>query len=195
MAKADSTSGLMEAILGGMLEGIVAIDGDTQVTLYNRAAARIFSLPAPGPGAPRLRLIEVTRDPDLNDAFRSVLLTRKPVVQRVRLLRGAARVFELHVNPIGGAANRAGGAAGVLFDITELERLERVRRDFFANLSHELRTPLTAILAYIETLLDGAVEDPEHCMRFLGIIQKHALRMQALVRDITDLSMIESGEI
>jgi two-component system, OmpR family, phosphate regulon sensor histidine kinase PhoR len=194
---ADATNQLMEAILDGMLEGIIAIDRETEVTLYNRAASRIFGLPVGTVGLPPLRLIEVTRDPDINDAFRRVLKSREPDVRRVEVRRRDVRVFELHVNPIGAGTrdSRAGGAAGVFFDITELERLERVRRDFFANLSHELRTPLTAILAYIETLLDGAMEDPENRLRFLGVIQKHAIRMQALVRDITDLSMIESGEI
>jgi two-component system, OmpR family, phosphate regulon sensor histidine kinase PhoR len=193
----DNVNQLVEAILEGMLEGIIAIDKDTEVTLYNRAAARIFGLPIATSGLPPLRLIEVTRDPDINEAFRRVLKSREPEVRRVEVRRRDVRVFELHVNPIGARslASAGNGAAGVLFDITELERLERVRRDFFANLSHELRTPLTAILAYIETLLDGAVEDPENRLRFLAIIQKHAVRMQALVRDITDLSMIESGEI
>jgi two-component system phosphate regulon sensor histidine kinase PhoR len=193
----DAANQLMEAILEGMLEGIIAIDKETEVTLYNRAAARIFGLPLASGGLPAPRLIEVTRNPDINDAFRRVLKNREPVVRRVEVRRRELRIFELHVNPIGARSLDApgNGAAGVFFDITELERLERVRRDFFGNLSHELRTPLTAILAYIETLLDGAIEDPENRLRFLAIIQKHAVRMQALVRDITDLSMIESGEI
>lgn len=185
----------MEAILDGMLEGIIAIDSNTEVTLYNRAAARIFSLPLK-PVHPRPRLIEVTRDPEINDAFRTVLRSAVPDQRRVEVLRGERRIFALHINPIGPRLSTPiVGAAGVFFDITEIERLERVRRDFFANLSHELRTPLTAILAYIETLLDGALDDPQNNLRFLQIIQKHALRMQNLVRDITDLSMIESGEI
>ncbi len=187
---------IIEAILDGMLEGIVAIDSNTEVILYNAAAARIFDLPVKL-AHQRPRLIEVSRDPDVNEVFREVLTTGEAAQRRVELLRRDRRVFALHVNPIGTSAvdGTNAGAAGIFFDITELERLERVRRDFFANLSHELRTPLTAILAYIETLLDGAIEDPLNNVRFLQIIQKHALRMQNLVRDITDLSMIESGEI
>jgi two-component system, OmpR family, phosphate regulon sensor histidine kinase PhoR len=192
----EATSQLIEAILDGMLEGIVAIDRNTQVILYNRAAARMFDLPL-RPGHTRRRLIEVTRDPEIHDAFRSVLRSGVPDQRRVEILRRDRRIFALNVNPIGAGTLDAvsDGAAGVFFDITEIERLERVRRDFFANLSHELRTPLTAILAYIETLLDGAIDDPQNNVRFLQIIQKHALRMQTLVRDITDLSMIESGEV
>jgi two-component system phosphate regulon sensor histidine kinase PhoR len=192
----EPSAHIIEAILDGMLEGIVAIDSSTEVILYNAAAARIFNLPAKL-AHQRPRLIEVSRDPDVNEVFRQVLSTGEPAQRRVELLRRDRRVFSLHVNPIsaGSVETPGTGAAGVLFDITELERLERVRRDFFANLSHELRTPLTAILAYIETLLDGAIDDPLNNVRFLQIIQKHAMRMQALVRDITDLSMIESGEI
>lgn len=194
--RSEPASLIIEAILDGMLEGIVAIDSNTEVILYNAAAARIFDLPVKL-AHQRPRLIEVSRDPDVNEVFREVLTTGEAAQRRVELLRRDRRVFALHVNPIGTSAvdGTNAGAAGIFFDITELERLERVRRDFFANLSHELRTPLTAILAYIETLLDGAIEDPLNNVRFLQIIQKHALRMQNLVRDITDLSMIESGEI
>ena len=144
----------MEAILDGMLEGIVAIDADTEVILYNRAAARMFDLPI-HPSHARPRLIEVTRDPEINDAFRTVLRSGVPDRRRVEIMRRDRRIFALNVNPIGHGSleSKSVGAAGVFFDITEIERLERVRRDFFANLSHELRTPLTAILAYIETVI------------------------------------------
>lgn len=192
----DQTSQLMEAILDGMQEGLVAIDGQTEVILYNRAASRIFELPPKVP-LPRPRLIEITRDPEINDVFRSVLKSGIPEQRRVEVRRRDNHVFALNVNPIGPGSLESSktGVVGVFFDITEIERLERIRRDFFANLSHELRTPLTAVLAYIETLLDGAMDDPQNSVRFLNIVQKHALRMQTLVEDITDLSMIESGEV
>jgi two-component system phosphate regulon sensor histidine kinase PhoR len=86
-------------------------------------------------------------------------------------------------------------AVGVFFDISQLERLERVRREFFANLSHELRTPLTAILAYADTLEAGGFDDPQNSKRFIEKLQKHATRMSKLISDISDLSAIESGEI
>src|SRR5262249_14922066 len=86
-------------------------------------------------------------------------------------------------------------AVGVFFDISDLERLERIRREFFANLSHELRTPLTAILAYSETLLDGAIDDRDNNLRFLEKLHKHAARMNELISDISDLSAIESGKV
>ncbi|MFM8394143.1 MAG: sensor histidine kinase, partial [Acidobacteriota bacterium] len=78
-------------------------------------------------------------------------------------------------------------------DITKVERLERVRQEFLANVSHELRTPLASIIAFVETLLDGGLEDPENSLRFLNTIHRNASRMRALVNDISELSSIESG--
>jgi two-component system phosphate regulon sensor histidine kinase PhoR len=186
---------LVEAVLEGIHEGIVVIDAETQVVLWNRAAAEMFPGLAKVGGAP-LRLVGVTRDPEINAAYRFVLESGCADMRTVEVVRGERRFYQLHINPIG-RPGRAGcqGAVGIFFDTTELHRLERVRRDFFANLSHELRTPLTAILAYIETLIDGAIDDPANAMDFLRVIQKHALRMQVLVGDITDLSAIESGEV
>src|SRR5262245_1499000 len=121
----------MEAILDGMLEGIVAIDANTEVILYNRAAARMFDLPA-RPSHARPRLIEVSREPEFDDAFRTVLRSGVAGWRRVVLLRRDRCIFALYVSPIGtdSLESTSQGAAGVFFDITEIERLERVRRDF-----------------------------------------------------------------
>jgi two-component system phosphate regulon sensor histidine kinase PhoR len=89
----------------------------------------------------------------------------------------------------------AEGALGVFIDITRLERLEQVRQEFLSNVSHELRTPLTAILAFIETLEAGAIDDQEASQRFLAIIRRNAIRMQELIDDILELSAIESGNV
>jgi len=136
------------------------------------------------------RLTDVTRDPAINTAFRSVLDTRTPVELRVDLADREHRSFQLNVAPLGSDL-----AVGVFFDITQLERLERVRREFFANLSHELRTPLTAMLACSETLMEGALDDPQHRTRFVATLHKHATRMSELISGISDLSAIESGQI
>jgi CheY-like chemotaxis protein len=106
------------------------------------------------------------------------------------------RAYDLRVAPLkprdGWGARR--GAVGVFFDITRLERLERVRQEFLSNVSHELRTPLTAIRAFVETLESGVVDDPEHNRRFLSIIDRNAARMHSLIDDILELSAIESGK-
>ena len=105
-------------------------------------------------------------------------------------------MFDLRVVPLGvsGRKNSA-GAIGVFFDITQIEKLERVRQEFLSNVSHELRTPLTAILAFVETLESGALEDPENSRRFLAIIRKNAARMNNLIADILELSGIEAGTV
>jgi two-component system phosphate regulon sensor histidine kinase PhoR len=136
------------------------------------------------------RLTDVTRDPAINNAFRSVLEKRAPVELQVDVADREHRTFQLNVAPLGERL-----AVGVFFDITRLERLERVRREFFANLSHELRTPLTAMLACSETLKAGAIDDSANRLRFVETLHKHALRMNALISDISDLSAIESGQI
>src|SRR5262249_33521593 len=137
-----------------------------------------------------VRLVDTTRDPAIYEAFRSALSEKKPSEVRVELAGTDGRVFQLSVAPLGRDL-----AMGVFFDISRLEQLERVRREFFANLSHELRTPLTAILANSETLLEGAIEDSANRLRFVERLHKHAARMSELVSDISDLSAIESGAI
>jgi two-component system phosphate regulon sensor histidine kinase PhoR len=180
----EQTNRLLSAVLETMREGVVIVDPEMNVVLYNDAATRIVKLPA------GRRLAEATRDPVINGAFRRALVERAAVEARVETADRETRCFQLNVAPLG-----TGLAVGVFFDITQLERLERIRREFFANLSHELRTPLTAILAYAETLMTSAKDDPENYARFLEKLHKHAMRMSELISDISDLSAIESGQV
>ncbi len=101
------------------------------------------------------------------------------------------RSWKVSCVPIGGATGRVQAAVAVFYDITELEETERVRRDFVTNVSHELRTPLASIQGYAETLLDGAVDDPQHNRRFLQIIRQNAERLAQLSSDLMTLSQIE----
>jgi two-component system phosphate regulon sensor histidine kinase PhoR len=185
----EETNHLLSAVLATMREGVVIVNSEMRVVLYNDAAARIVRLPS-ADAARQYRLVDATRDPSINGAFRSALRQRTAVEVRVDMAAPATRSFQLNVAPLGRDL-----AVGVFFDITQLERLERVRREFFANLSHELRTPLTAILAYSETLLDGAIDDRENNLRFIEKVYKHAARMGELISDISDLSAIESGKV
>ncbi len=100
---------------------------------------------------------------------------------------------DVHIAPI--EFDKSKGAIGIFYDITQIERLERVRQEFLSNISHELRTPLTSILAFVETLEDGAIKDEENNQRFLKVIRKNAQRMHRLIDDILELSIIESGKI
>jgi len=203
---------LLLPLLAAMREGILIVNSNLEIILYNEAATNIVRLQSGEGGligshssrvpvaivshfasslqTPPPRLIDATRDPAINDAFRQVLEKRNSVEMRVELIGRVPRVYHLRVTPLDTDL-----AAGIFFDITELERLERVRREFFANLSHELRTPLTAIVAYADTLEAGGLEDQKNSKRFIEKLHKHATRMSKLVTDISDLSAIESGNI
>ena len=105
-------------------------------------------------------------------------------------------VFDLRVVPLSSSNGKgAEGALGVFIDVTRIEQLEHVRQEFLSNVSHELRTPLTAILAFVETLETGAIDDKENSLRFLSIIRRNASRMHDLIDDILELSAIEAGNV
>ena len=208
----EETNRLLSAVLATMREGVLIVNSEMRIVVYNGAAARVVRLPEASadterqgvpfkliadadehstiPASPSYRLVEATRNPAINKAFRHALRDRAPVEAHVEMADRTAHSYQLNVAPLGNDL-----AVGVFFDITQLERLERVRREFFANLSHELRTPLTAILAYSETLLAGAIDDRENNTRFIEKLHKHASHMSELISDISDLSAIESGSV
>lgn len=197
----DSTSSeifalgkLFEATLDGMREGLLVVDSDMRVIASNPAAHRLFNLSPSRVGFQRLT--ELTRNPAIYTAFSEALRGKEQSGVEVETHGPGRRIFDLRVVPLGAGEDRdASGAIGVFFDITQLERLERVRQEFLSNVSHELRTPLTAILAFVETLESGALDDPENSRRFLAIIRKNATRMQDLIDDILELSAIEAGNV
>jgi two-component system phosphate regulon sensor histidine kinase PhoR len=142
------------------------------------------------------RLTELTRNPAIYSAFLDALKGIERTGVKVETHGPERLVFDLRVVPLAGS-NGGGpeGALGVFFDITRVERLESVRQEFLSNVSHELRTPLTAILAFVETLETGAMEDQESNHRFLSIIRKNASRMHGLIDDILELTAIEGGNV
>jgi two-component system phosphate regulon sensor histidine kinase PhoR len=205
----EETNKLLVGVLSTMKEAVLIVDSRMRVALYNEAAARIFKLRAADAGksnatnkesdeaavaavdSPRTyRLTDATRDPAINRAFSHVLEVRATEEVRVEMAGRERRSFQLNIAPLGKEL-----AVGIFFDITELEWLERIRREFFANLSHELRTPLAAMLASSETLLAGAMDEPDPRRRFIDSLHKNAVRMTALISDISDLSAIESGQV
>src|SRR4029450_10038295 len=184
----------LEATMNGMREGLLVVDRDLRVVASNSAAHRLFSLADGKPN--KKRLTEPTRNPAIYDAFLDALKGKERSAVKVELHDPARRIFDLRVVPLGEEnGNQAEGAIGVFFDITQLEKLERVRQEFLSNVSHELRTPLTAILAFVETLEAGALDEPENSQRFLAIIRKNATRMQNLIEDILELTAIEGGTV
>jgi two-component system phosphate regulon sensor histidine kinase PhoR len=178
-----------EAILASMVEGVLAVDPELRITFCNASFARAVGAPSPVPEG--LPLVDLVRDPGLREMLAGVLATGEPRKDRLQLPAAQARAFEVQVSALTSGTGR--GAIAILHDITDLERLERIRKDFVANVSHELRTPLTAIRGYAETLLEGALEDQANNRRFLEVIKTHAIRLNNIASDLLILSELESG--
>jgi len=177
-----------DAILSGMVEGVVLLNEGGRLVLTNPAVRSMLRLPEP---AEDRHYLEVVRHPDITAQIASALAGGRPARVEVQLDRDARRVFVAHVVPV--ARERGGGAVLVLHDITDLRHADQVRRDFVANVSHELRTPLTAIRGYVEALIDAPPE-PERAREFLEIIARHAMRMERLVRDLLRLARLDAGQ-
>ena len=190
------------AILRSMVEGVAVIDAEERLVFYNRAFSEILNVdPASAEGRP---LIEVVRNSELVGLIRRALRGDEGLQSDITMGITQTQSFSITAAPVKAldvsASGRApegkpSGAVVVLHDVTELRRLERVRQDFVANVSHEFKTPLTAIQGFAETLLAGALDDPENNRRFLEIIRNHAVRLARLTNDLLKLARIEAGKM
>jgi two-component system phosphate regulon sensor histidine kinase PhoR len=190
------------AILRSMVEGVAVIDAEERLVFYNRAFSEILNVdPASAEGRP---LIEVVRNSELLSLIRRALRGDEGLQSDITMGITQALSFSITAAPVkaldaslSGRApeGKPSGAVVVLHDVTELRRLERVRQDFVANVSHEFKTPLTAIQGFAETLLAGALDDPENNRRFLEIIRNHAIRLARLTNDLLKLARIEAGKL
>ncbi len=182
------------AILDGMIEGVIAVDGRDVILLMNERARSMFGLDATR--GERKPFLEVIRNAELHEVFRESRAAGEGSVshRELRLASPVERRVQVNAVPLRLAADEV-GVVMVLHDVTELRRLEQVRTEFVANVSHELRTPLTAIQGYLETLLSGALEERENARRFLDIVFRHTERLGRLLNDLTDLSNIEMGRV
>jgi two-component system phosphate regulon sensor histidine kinase PhoR len=179
------------AILSSMVEGVAVVAGDERILFCNWAFEQILELPA---GSSQGRtLVEALRQADLVALVRQALSGVEEPTGEVEVGTVRPRNFSVTAAPVRAAG--ANGAVLVLHDITELRRLERVRRDFVANVSHEFKTPLTAIQGFAETLLSGALDDKANRNRFVEIIREHARRLARLTDDLLKLSRIEAGRL
>jgi two-component system phosphate regulon sensor histidine kinase PhoR len=142
------------------------------------------------------RVWELTRIRAVSEVLAAVLARSGEVIREVRVVEGPReQILQLHAAPLSTGLGDPAGAVVVLHDITTERRLEETRRDFVANVSHELKTPLTAITALVETILDDDQMDPSVRARFLAKVRDQCARLTAMVRDLLDLSRIESGDI
>ncbi len=182
----------IHAILNSMVEGVIAVDKDTRVLSLNPTAESIFNI-APNNALGRI-FLEVFPNNDIAEVIAGVLKNGEFVSKELSLIWPVQKVFQVNASPFF-ESKAINGCLLVIHDITQMRRLETMRRDFVANVSHELRTPLTSIKGFVETLLEGALDDKENSVNFLKIINNHADRLNTLINDLLDLSHIESKEI
>ncbi len=177
------------AILSSMVEGVLAVNSEQKVIILNTAAAEFFEIEAnSAKGRP---IQEVVRNSDLHRFISHLLETGLPDEREITVHRDTTQHYQVIGTALNDEEKRNIGALVVMHDVTNLKRLENIRRDFVANVSHELRTPITSIKGFVETLLDGAINNPEDAKRFLGIIAKHADRLNSIIEDLLSLSRIE----
>jgi len=181
----------LETVLSSMIEGVFAVDAGGRIVSINRAAAQLLSIdPAKAQGR---TVEEVVRNLSLQQFVRETLAGDKPAEGDLSFAADGERFFHVQgarlVHPRGEQA----GAVIVLSDMTRIRRLESLRSDFVANVSHELKTPVTSIQGFAEALQEGSVTDPEQVRRYVGIIGKHAQRLNAIIDDLLSLSRLEDG--
>jgi two-component system phosphate regulon sensor histidine kinase PhoR len=182
---------LSSAILGSMVEGVAVVNAAERVLFSNPSFASVLGLDVPPQAGSAL--VEVVRQTELIEAVRKVLAGEPRVESEI--VTGTLRQHFFAATVASVHTKQANGAVIVLHDITDLRKLERVRRDFVANVSHEFRTPLTAIQGFSETLLAGAMNDPQNRERFLGIILEHARRLARLTEDLLMLSKMDAERL
>jgi two-component system, OmpR family, phosphate regulon sensor histidine kinase PhoR len=178
-----------QAILSSMIEGVLAIDSSGQIVSINKAAADFLDVDSI---KTRGRSVEeVVRNPQFQQFVQNTLANKQSTETDIFVPNNGGRFLQLHGTSLTDDKGSQSGAVIVLYDITQTRRLEDVRRDFVANVSHELKTPVTSIKGFVETLLDGAVNDPQQAQRFLQIIAKHTDRLNAIIEDLLSLSRLE----
>lgn len=178
-----------EAILSSMVEGVIAVDANDHLIRLNQAGARLLGVDV---DAVQHRSIqEVIRNPDLQWFVMRAQLAIRPIEGEIVLKGEEERFIQAHGTQLRDVQGKPIGALIVMHDITRLRRLENARRDFVANVSHELRTPITSIKGFVETLMNGALTEPEHALGFLQIIARQADRLNQIIADLLSLSRLE----
>ncbi|MBU2578377.1 cell wall metabolism sensor histidine kinase WalK, partial [Patescibacteria group bacterium] len=178
-----------DAILSSMIEGVIAIDAEGRIVRINRAAASFLNVNTKQ--AERCNIEEAIDNVDVVEFAQKSLSSSAPTEADIILAGGEKRFLKLHGTRLSNIEGEKTGAVIVLTDVTRLEQLEKIRRDFVANVSHELKTPITSIKGFVETLQEGALAEPQQAQRFLEIIGKHSDRLNAIIDDLLSLSRLE----
>lgn len=180
-----------EAVLDSMIEGVLAVDVRQRIVGINQAAAGLLQVDIDA--VLRRPIQEVIRNPEIRRFVLQAIDCREPVEDDFVLSDPVSRIFHGRGTALRDPSGE-GGAVIVFNDVTELERLESIRRDFVANVSHELKTPVATIKGFVETLLDGAIDEPADNRRFLEIVGRQSDRLAAIIEDLLALSRIEQSE-
>jgi two-component system phosphate regulon sensor histidine kinase PhoR len=188
LAELDRDHAQMEAILAGMIEGVIVVDRQGRLGLVNEAARRMLALDDIAVGR---HYVETIRHPAISALVAAALAGRAPEALQLSPPRDDSRTIVARAASV--ASSGAHAVVLVLHDITDLRRADQIRRDFVANVSHELRTPLTAIRGYVEALFESDTDADER-QRFLEIVARHTARMERLVMDLLRLARLDAGQ-
>lgn len=181
-----------QAVFNSMVEGLLILDEDGRVQFANPTLGQLFHLPRDVRG---LTLIEALRLHELQEVARRAMTEGRVTGFELHLPGENGRVVQVNAASVRDPEKAHAGTILVFHDLTRIKQLESVRKEFVANVSHELRTPLSLIKGYVETLLDGAKDDPAVATRFLQTIEKHADRLSFLIEDLLTISQLESGSV
>ena len=181
-----------QVLFNSMLEGLLLLDRNRKIYLVNRAFKNLFGLKSELRGK---TIVEALRLHELDELLQRVEAEQQVLDYEIKLPDLNERWLQVNAAVITNSAGERDGTILVFHDLTRLKQLERTRQEFVANVSHELRTPLSLIKGYVETLLDGARNNPEVAERFLKIIERNAERLDLLIHDLLAISALESGQM
>lgn len=179
---------MQKAVLSSMIEGVIAIDAEKRLIALNPAGARLLEVDSEATLNQNIQ--EAVQDPQLRWFINRTLSAQDPIEEEVAINNGK-QVLQAHGTSLRDGEGTNIGVLIVLYDVTHLRQLEHLRRDFVANVSHELKTPITSIKGFVETLLAGALKEPENSENFLRIIARQAERLNEIIDDLLSLSRIE----
>ena len=188
----DQARAERQTLFNSMVEGVILLDRAGRIQLVNQSLEKQLGLSTDVRGR---TLLEAFRRPELAELQARLETERKVLSCEIEVGGTEARCFEVSAATVYDREGRAQGSILVFHDLTRIRQLENTRREFVANVSHELRTPLSLIKGYVETLLDGAISDPELSAKFLQTIDRHSNRLTNLIEDLLTISRLESGQI